>query len=221
MDDSLRILLDDVPQLDLVPEIVIGSIKHHGGLALAEDRGSFDYVYFLKKLADMSGKKYKNKRNLFNSTKEILGSRLETTTTNTITPSLQQEMLAIFRAWEKHSTQPIQKVRLEYIAINRLLSNSDHFNLHLTLCRIDGKLNGFSIHEVINKTYTLCHFEKSLNDVYLGAGVVLINEAAQSLVKKSKIVNWEQDLGLSGLKKAKQSYVPTKYFKKYWISRGA
>jgi len=48
---------------------------------------------------------------------------------------------------------------------------------------------------------------------------VLIQEAAKFLSNKSKIVNWQQDLGIEGIKKAKRAYRPIGYLRKYTISR--
>ncbi len=220
LDKTVNTLLDDCKRRDLVPQIVILLLKHPENYAIAEDRNSFDYVYQVNTLAKLNGKGFKNKRNIINNTRSLLGSKLEFTTVNTISPKLRVEMLAVFKEWQKHTSQPQSKISLEYIAINRLFDNIQHFDLHITLCRLDGKLNGFSIHEIIDEIHTICHFEKSLNHKHSGAGAVLINEAAKSLMERSEIVNWEQDLGLPGLKKAKSSYLPTGYYRKYWISRG-
>ncbi len=220
-DKTIERLLNDFSRLDLVPQIVIQSLRFPEKYAIAEDRGSFDYLYKLHSLAKLQGKQYKKKRNIVNSTRELLGAKLEFITIKTITPEIHEEMLEVLKNWQKHTRQHQEKIELEEVAINRLFDHFDHFNLHLTLCRLDGKLNGFSIHEVIDKNNTICHFEKSINIPYSGAGAVLINEAAQALVDKSVIVNWEQDLGLPGLKKAKSSYSPIGFQRKYWISKGA
>ena len=55
--------------------------------------------------------------------------------------------------------------------------------------------------------------------MYKGVNAYLINELAKILYKKGIVyINWEQDLGILGLRENKESYLPTRYLKKYSLS---
>ncbi|CAN5126649.1 phosphatidylglycerol lysyltransferase domain-containing protein [soil metagenome] len=220
MDESIEQLLAFAPRLDLVPQFILNNLVSPEKYAIAENRDSFDYVYKVDDLAQLPGGAYKKKRHRVHQTLESLGDRLEFFTTAKMTSELRLEMLDVLKRWQVQTDQPREKIELEDIAITRLFDHFDLFELQITACRIDGKLQGFSIHEVLDEAFSICHFEKTITSEYDGIGVVLINEAAKALAGKSVLVNWEQDLGLPGLKKSKLSYCPVKYQRKYWISKG-
>jgi hypothetical protein len=86
------------------------------------------------------------------------------------------------------------------------------------MIHVDGQPAGFSVHEPISKHYALSHFHKTLSH-FRNIDVFLTNYAAQDLLARGyKYVNWEQDLGVPGLKKSKQSYRPLKMLKKYSVA---
>jgi hypothetical protein len=104
-------------------------------------------------------------------------------------------------------------------ALTRLLDNADSFNLVLSTFRVRGRLCGFSIDEPLDSTCAICHFAKSLNihqyiysfTDYAGA----VNLQDMGIEK----VNWEQDLGVAGLRTAKTNHGPAEILKKYTIRR--
>jgi hypothetical protein len=98
------------------------------------------------------------------------------------------------------------------------LEHAESFILMFTTLQIKGRLAGFSIHEILDQQFAITHFEKAL-PIHRNAYLPLINKAAADLVGNScKYVNWEQDLGLEGLRKSKQSYQPVKFLKKYIVT---
>jgi hypothetical protein len=222
IDESVAEILKIAGRLDLVPEVVIGHMENPEIYAIAEDRDSFDYVYYVDKLRELNGSKLKNKRQKVQHTKNDLGDRLTFENIKKLNKALQIEMLEVLNKWQSQTPQPADHTRLEQIAINRLFDHIDHFELHTTTARIDGKLAGFTIHESIDDENYICHFEKAILDEHDGIYAVLINEAAKSLDNSGqKNVNWEQDLGIPGLKHIKRSYAPYKFQKKYWVSTGS
>ncbi len=220
LDTTVETLLSYFPLLSLVPQIVINNLKSPEKYAIAEDRDNFDYLYKIDDLASLQGSEYRKKRQKVNRTHETLKDRLELSTQTHINNALRKEMEDVLARWQVQTEQPIDRIELEGMALRRLLDHFYFFDLHITTCRIDGRLEGFSINEVLDEAFSICHFEKSITSEHDGTGSVLINHAAKSLSPLSTIVNWEQDLGIPGLKKSKLSYKPIKYHRKYWISRG-
>jgi hypothetical protein len=218
IDESIDILLKTTDKLELVPQSVILNINHPDPYAICEDRSSFDYVYNIQDIVELAGAKYKNKRNRVKSTKKLLEGRLNFSTVTVIDNNLAGEIIDLFKRWQKLTWQDNQKTRFEEIAIRRLVSNFNLLNLHITLCRLDGRLEGFSVNEIRPGSQGICHFEKCINNEYPGLGATLINEAAIYVSQYCSTINWEQDLGIEGLKIAKSSYHPINYNRKYTIS---
>lgn len=221
LDMSVHTVLQTVNRLDLVPETVISHLKHPEKYAIAEDRDSFDYLYYVDDLCKLSGSKLKNKRQKVSQTTKQLGRRISFQTVDSINEELCDEMMDVLKRWQIQTPQPAQHTRLEEIALKRLFENFDHFSLQITMLRLDGKLEGFSINEIISKDIGICHFEKSITKQHDGTYAILINQAAKALQGKTKVVNWEQDLGIPGLKHIKRSYAPFSFYRKYWINNGA
>ena len=219
IDETLITIFDDISELRLVPQIVIENLSKPEVYAIAEDRDSFDYIYNIDELSALNGSRLKNKRQKIRQTREKLGNRLSFSNEIILTDKLKSEMLDVLDGWKDQTKQPSESIALEEVALKRLFDHFDTFSLTITTMRLDNALKGFSINEIINEKQSICHFEKSLTVDHDGLYAVLINEAAKALEGKSKIVNWEQDLGIPGLKHIKRSYAPTKYHRKYIIAK--
>lgn len=221
LDDSISDLIRRVQKLSLVPEVVIENMRAPELYAIAEDRDSFDYIYRVERLTMLDGSKLKNKRQKVKKTKEELGDHLSFDNRTVLTRDLKKELLDVYSRWQKQTTQPLEHIKLEEIALKRLFNNFDKFNnLTITTLQVHGKIEGFSINEVIDEINSICHFEKAILEKHDGLYAVLIHEAAKALAGHSEVVNWEQDLGIPGLKHIKKSYAPYKYYRKYLISKG-
>lgn len=71
---------------------------------------------------------------------------------------------------------------------------------------------------MLNKNTFVVHFEKALSN-YSGIYQTINKLFAESeLYGKYELINREQDLGLPGLRKAKLSYLPVDYIKKFDIT---
>lgn len=220
LDDTVSELLDAYPRLELIPTSVVTGLSHPENYAIAEDRDSFDYMYATKDLSELGGRRLRKKRNLFNSTQKILGERIKCVTLNKLSAKQHREVEDVIEKWLQTTKQSEDDTRFEKIALKRLMDAFEKLDLWVTLCYIDNTLNGFSVHEIVSKQYAICHFEKSTNQDHPGINATLIKEAAMFLSDKSNTVNWQQDLGIEGLRKAKRAYGPKYYLRKYWISRG-
>ena len=75
-------------------------------------------------------------------------------------------------------------------------------------------LVGFAIGEPLNATTFVEHFEKGLPE-FTGIYPFILNEFAKSLPQQFTHLNREQDLGLEGLRKSKESWNPEYLERKY------
>jgi len=78
-------------------------------------------------------------------------------------------------------------------------------------------LIGFTIFEILDNGYAVSNFQK-VNLIYDGASESINYSLAKYLKKQGCIyINFQQDMGIPGLRRAKLDYDPT-FLKKYIIS---
>jgi hypothetical protein len=101
-----------------------------------------------------------------------------------------------------------------------LLDNHHAFSLILIEIVVDGETKAFSINEKLSGDTAICHFEKALKTHHASLNTFLVKEVAVKLCELGcRWINWEQDLGLDGLRRSKLSYQPAHYLKKFTITR--
>lgn len=217
VDSSLEKLLATTKSVRLVPEVVVKSIDHPRQFRFREDQDNFDYIYNLEHLASLSGKKYKAKRQKSNSVKRAFGHKLIVSRSSVINPLVKKDLRRVFDEWAKESKQTTKEIQPEEVAFSRLLELSNHFSLLVSLITLEGRAVGFSVNEILNNKYALCHFEKAVS-IHSQFFSFLVNQAAKDVLEYGcKFVNWEQDLGIDGIRKSKSSYHPALFLKKYTV----
>jgi hypothetical protein len=108
----------------------------------------------------------------------------------------------------------------EYKAAERIFSSGID-ELRVVTLYLKEVLVGFTIYEIISKDYAVSHFAKSDREHHQAVTDVLNWEEAKILESYGvKYFNWEQDLGIEGLRKSKQKYSPVEMLKKYKIGCG-
>lgn len=218
IDEAVATLMNITDSLNLVPEIVIKNLSTTNDYIVTEDRDGHDYMYDLDRLVKLEGKELKNKRNKLNKFKSQYGERISFEVTDNINLTTVEELKDVFKKWAIENNKSAEEYIAEDIAIGRLLGNFDTLNALITIIRIDDEIAAFSVNELLPDEMAICHFEKALKK-YEGAYAYVINTAARDLLNRGcKTVNWEQDLGLIGLRKAKSSYHPVGFLKKYSIT---
>ena len=219
IDESLDTLLAITPNLKLVPETVVESIKNHSAYVVSEDRDQFDYVYPLASQADLLGGHYKVKRNKISKFMRTYEGKLSLKKIHFNDPAMKQEIHNIFLQWSDERKRTGEEVRREAETLNKLFDYGKHFVLVGVLVFLDEVCIGFSINEIIHMDYAICHFQKSIL-TFEHSDVFLTNLVAKELKHFGcKYVNWEQDLGLPGLRELKQSYFQEFFLKKYIVSK--
>ena len=80
--------------------------------------------------------------------------------------------------------------------------------------RIDGKLAAFALGSLLNGDTAVIHFEKAdaaYDGLYAAINMLVLKNAFPEV----KWVNREEDMGIPGLRKAKESYNPVRQVHKY------
>ncbi|MFC1523999.1 DUF2156 domain-containing protein [Thermodesulfobacteriota bacterium] len=207
--------------LEMFEYPVIGAIRfsekeaeklQKSGYEIKEDRDNADYVYLTEDLMHLTGRRYAKKRNLI---KQCLNSHncvYEPLTRHNI-----PECSTFLDRW-CHSRQCGKNPGLctEFHALRETLFQYDYFNLIGGVIRIDGIIQAFAIAEQLRSDTAVCHFEKA-NPEIRGLPQLIIQWFTRNSLGQFKYVNREQDLGLPGLRHAKESYYPDHMVMKYLI----
>lgn len=222
IDESLNEILKIIDKIELVPEAVVVKITDPTRFDIQEDVDSFDYMYDLEELGWLAGSKYKKLRNKSSRfIKEHEGRKLDVRVLRTLTPEYQRRLKEVDKQWAKGMGRELKDTEAERKAISTLLDHAADFNLLFTIIEVDDEIKAFSINEIVDENNAVCHFEKALRDHHETIYTFLACQVAKELLGAGCTwVNWEQDLGIEGLRKAKIAYHPARMLKKYVIKRG-
>lgn len=219
VDVVLHQVLEIAGTLHLVPEETVAHIMDKNAFEISEDLDNFDYIYDAESIANLSGGKLKKKRNKVHKFISDLGQNITVYNTLSPTPRDKELLLSLFDRWTEENESLLDLATPERSAFMRLIENFQKLNVILTCVYLNNNLVGFSINELLDNGYAICHFEKAML-VHENIYTFVANQAALELIKHGvKYLNWEQDLGIPGLRNSKQSYQPLSYLKKYTIRR--
>lgn len=209
---------DGLNKLDLVPDTTVRAINLSGQYIIEEDRNAFDYIYSVDDFLTMNGNGYKKHRQHINNFKSRYGDKISIEVFDATKHSHKEAILDICFSWKACKNHDFETFEDEILAIKRLLEDAENLNICGILVFINYKAVGFAINEVIDENYAIAHFEKA-NSAYEHITPFLKYKSVNSVVKHNiKYINYEQDLGIEGLRVAKSRYHPVKFLKKYTIS---
>ena len=172
------------------------------------DRDNYDYVYLSKDLIHLKGRKFQKKRNHINKFKSLYNYSYEPISGSNIEECIVAEM-----EWVASRKKSIG-VYEEKSAVIEALRNFDALNIVGGALRVEGKIEAFSVGELLNPDMAVIHIEKA-NIEYSGIYAMINQQFAAHCWNDVTYINREEDMGLPGLRKAKLSYNPVKMIKKY------
>ena len=175
--------------------------SRYPAIELKSYRDYSDYLYIASDLAEYKGKKYhgqKNHRNRF----------FKTYPNYEFLPFGKQDLPEVFAFLEEHKAfaPRSQNELTEYDCCVRLLQAMDELSLLTAMLRVDGKIIGISVGEVLNDTLII-HIEKAL-PTYSGAYPTICSLFAAMYGKDLTYINREDDAGDAGLRTSKMQYKP-------------
>lgn len=169
-----------------------------------------DYLYETEALATLSGKKYHQKRNHI-----ATFSREHAWSYETMTADNRAECLEMAEAWYAERGDDDAELVAEQAAVRELLTLPEPIGLTGGALRTEGRIVAFTFGAPVRSDTFDIHVEKALT-AYGGAYAVINREfAARELLGKYAYINRENDVGMEGLRRAKQSYHPALLLDKY------
>lgn len=189
-----------------------------GRFAYEADRDGFDYLYDIDRLADLTGKKLHAKRNHINRFMDNNPSWVY----EEITPQTLPECLEMDQEWYRRSmvregAAEERDLGDEGIALRTAMDHYHALGLEGGLIRVYGEVVAFTMGDRLNSDTYDVHFEKAYGELQ-GAYAMINREFARWVRAKHpnvRYLNREDDMGVEGLRKAKESYYPDRMVEKY------
>ena len=180
-----------------------------GKFTFEEDRAAFDYLYEIDRLADLGGRKLSSKRNHCN--------RFEALYPDWSTEPITKENLPVCRKlaekWfsiDRGEVSEAHDFQIERIALARAFDDFGPLGLEGLILSDGEKPVAFTMGNLIQEDTFDVNFEKAFADVP-GSYPVINRECARYVREKYpqvRYLNREDDMGLPGLRSAKESYRP-------------
>lgn len=202
------------PEILRVPEAMVKRIDWMSeGMKAELDRDQSDYVYLIKDLIGLEGRRYHRKRNHIKQFKERYSYQYLP-----LTSEYASECLRLEEEWcNLRHCEVVPGLMNEWMAIKEAFENFETLKLKGGLLTIEGKVEAFTLGEPLNSDTVVIHIEKA-NPSFEGIYSVINQAFLESQWSHFTYVNREQDLGEEGLRKAKESYFPHHMVHKYRIT---
>jgi uncharacterized protein len=201
--------------LKLIPaETIDNIVKDDFDLKPEED--AYDYIFSISHLSNMNKwPKHSSSKNIKSFFKSYPNYIIKD---NYIKDLDKSEYLKMFEKWADNKGLDNGFELNEYKALERIFQMKQD-NLKVISLYVNNALVGFAIHEILSIDYAISHFAKADMKCHRGTNDILNWAEAKILDSLGiKYFNWEQDLGIMGLKKAKEKYSPAFYLKKFIVS---
>ncbi len=189
-------------------------LEENDGLIVEYDRNNSDYVYLASDLAELPGRKFDAKRNFINKinanyqwTYEVLDAR----------HAKETEEFTEYWCSERSCEKNMGLLR-ERTAVQEMLDNFEELGIKGGAIRMDGNIVAICLAEPLNHDTMVIHVEKADPKID-GLYQLINNEFVKHEADGFKYINREQDLGISGLRKAKKSYQPIHLEETYTVRR--
>lgn len=197
-------------QKELLEQLYPGMFRFHS------DEDSFDYVYAIDDLAELSGKKYHGKRNHLN---RFMEDHPDCKVVSMSNDNAYMAAEMVERWYEtKLAENPNADFHMEKSAIKKALRDFQELGLLGLLLLDRGEVLAFTIGSFLRHDTVDVHFEKARADVN-GAYTAINYEFARYVREKFpsvRFIDREEDMGIEGLRRAKRSYHPSYMVEKYW-----
>ncbi len=206
-------------EIHRVPDYIIDVITKEerfktSNLEVLDDRDSWDYIYQKEDLINLPGNKFRQKRRWLNKFFEQYNYEFHIINEDLVDKTLQLQL-----KWcDANECQGNVDLEQEQKAIVDALEHYIELDINGGIIFVDGKCVAYTLGEMLNKETLVIHIEKSHID-YEGSYQAINNLFLKEFGTNAKYVNREQDLGIEGLRRAKEAYKPIKMVKKSIIYR--
>jgi hypothetical protein len=218
--DALEVLLDYLgrqaseAKICRAGEKFVSDIVDKNSFLCSSDRSNNDYVYSTNDLIQLSGRKYHRKKNHLNQFIKSFQYEYH---------ELDMELIECFIDMQEEWCRMKECVEMpdllsEDYAVHRALTYFEELDYRGGAIMINGKIEAFSLGEKLNQDTAVIHIEKANPDIP-GLYTAINQMFCSHTWAEIEYINREQDLGIEGLRKAKESYHPHHMINKYIIEK--
>ena len=186
---------------------------------LVEEEEDFkDYLYDAEELRTLPGKRFYKKKNRVNKFKREYEGRWEYRSICCSEKVVVWEFLdRWYQSRVKEEGNGEDTLEYEIKGIHEVLQNCMSIDHYIGGIFIDGRLEAFSIGAYNPREEMACISIEKGNPEIPGIYQIINQEFLLHEFPKAKLVNREDDMGLAGLRKAKESYNPVGFARKYMV----
>ena len=200
------------PYIEKADSRLISELYGMKNLSIEPTRDHFDYVYLRDDLVQLSGNKYRSKRNHIN---QLLRSY-----EFAYVPLKDEHIDACLELQEKwcklRRCEEDLNLLGEWEAIREILAHYDVLEVQGGVVTIEGRVEAFTIGELLNDQTAVVHIEKA-NPEIAGLYPIINQQCCEKCWQDVFYINREQDLGIPGLREAKLSYYPDHFVEKFRV----
>ena len=204
-----------IARIENVPQEMLRFFEKNGFRATLKET---EYLYETATLSELSGNRFKSKRNAYNAFIE----RYPSATFSSYHATDSGPCLALYDAWYTARTakceDEIYRAMLEdsQSAHRIALLNTEALGLLGRVVRIDGEMKGYTFGYPLNADTFCVLFE--ITDLKIkGLAQFIYREFCKELMGSYKWINAMDDSGLENLKRVKRSYHPCQLLPSYNI----
>lgn len=215
LDELARILLEwsGRARIERVGRAWADAVVDPARYQILPDPDQSDYVYRVDDLIHLSGRKYHQKKNHLNqflNSHDFECRRLD--------QDLVQSVLAMQESWCRMRECALDpSLSDEDRAVYEALTHFGRLDYQGLALLMNGRVEAFSLGEPLNPDTVVIHFEKANPDIR-GLYAVINQRFLQDVWSGFTFVNREQDLGVEGLRRAKESYHPDHMVDKFVLT---
>ncbi len=200
------------PRIARADARLAGELSGEEGFRIEPQREHFDYVYKSADLIGLAGRKYHGKKNHVNKFRASFTYAYEP-----MGPAHIPECLSFQDTWcDCNRCSEDMNLMHEWDAVKELLNSFELLGITGGVIRIDGKVEAFTLGELLNGQTAVVHIEKA-NAQIPGLYSAINQQFCEHAWSGVPYINREQDLGDEGLRQAKLSYHPERMVEKYVI----
>lgn len=222
--DYFRDELKSPLRIDLADEDALNALGllDNPGFIVEEEFDLKDYLYDAEELRTLPGKKFQKKRNLINKFMKEYDGRWNYKTMCCVDEYFLEEFM---NNWiEKRLSEGVESKEtliLEKEGVIELLRNCDKVTYRIGGIFIDEILQAFTIGSYNSREkMAVISIEKGNSEIP-GIYQVINQQFLLNSYEDAKLVNREDDMGIDGLRQAKESYNPIGYARKYRVCEKA
>ena len=171
-----------------------------------------NYIYRSSDLADLKGSNYRTKRNHIHRFKREYPDYQFLPLSTSLIPQCKENL----NLWVKDHDPKDLNIQGEYLGIDLAFDNFGDLDYLGACLLVGGKVIAFTLGEVLDHETMCIHVEKA-DTAYHGSFATINQLFADQFCRKYPYINRAEDMGLKGLRIAKESYHPCRMEKVYQL----